>query len=41
MAQQYLPGILASLSELRSQHCRELWCRLQTRPESSTAMAMV
>ena len=23
---------LASLSELRIQHCYELWCRLQTRP---------
>ena len=32
---------LASLSELRIWHCRELWCRLQMWPGSSIAVAVV
>ena len=31
---------LASLSRLRIQHCRELWCRLQMRLGSSIAVAV-
>ena len=31
---------LASLSELRIQHCRELWCRLQTRLGSCVSVAV-
>ena len=47
MAQQLtnLPRIqvrsLASLSGLRIQHCRELWCRLHMRPESQVVVAVV
>ena len=29
------------LSELRIQHCHELWCRSQTRLESGVATAVV
>ena len=32
---------LASLSRLRIQHCRELWCRSQTRLGSGVAVAVV
>ena len=32
---------LASLSGLRIQHCRKLWCRSQTRLRSGVAMAVV
>ena len=31
---------LASLSELRIQHCRELWCRLQTQLGTCVAVAL-
>ena len=31
---------LASLSGLRIWHCRELWCKLQTRLESCVAVAL-
>ena len=31
---------MASLSGLRIQHCRELWCRLQTQLRSDVAMAV-
>ena len=31
---------LASLRGLRIQHCRELWCRLQTRRASDVAVAV-
>ena len=31
---------LASLSRLRTRHCRELWCRLQTRLGSHVAVAV-
>ena len=32
---------LASLSDLRIQRCRELWCRQQTRLGSPVAVALV
>ena len=32
---------LASLSRLRIRHCRELWCRSQTRLRSHVAVALV
>ena len=32
---------LASLSELRIQHCHELWCRSQTKLGSGVAVAVV
>ena len=34
-------GSLASLSGCRIRHCRELWCRLQTRLGSGVAVAVV
>ena len=34
-------SILALLSGLRIQHCRELWCRLQTWLGSRIAVALV
>ena len=34
-------SFLASLSGLRMQHCRELWCRLQMRLRFGIAVAVV
>ena len=31
---------LALLSELKTWHCHELWCRLQTQPKSCMAVAV-